>query len=502
MRPRWVGAMNFRRKFLLSVLAGALAALGHAPFDLWPVALLALAWLVWLVSIEPLAGRASVLAWAGGVGYFAIALHWIVQPFLVDVARHGWMAPFALVFVAAGLALFWGLAGWVSTKCPPRPIGFALALALAELARGYVLTGFPWALPAYVWTETPVRLTAALVGPFGLTALTLLIVSFPSLGQTRTRRLSFAGLSLVAIAALFATGLARDGDDNDQDKKIRLVQPNAPQHEKWDPEKAHLFVERMITFTQDDKGEVPPDLIIWPETAIPYRLDRADSVLSRLASAADGIPVVTGINRSDQGRNHNALITVERGGKVTQTYDKVHLVPFGEYIPFGQLARIVGLKSFAARDGYGFSPGPSVHLIDTPIGRALPLICYEAIFPQHIHASPERPDYLLQITNDAWFGTFSGPYQHLQQARFRAVEQGLPLVRVANTGVSAVIDARGEIKISLPLGKAGYRDAQLPVSLPPTLYSRTGDIPVAVVLLFMLGALTWTGWRNAIANGQ
>jgi apolipoprotein N-acyltransferase len=174
------------------------------------------------------------------------------------------------------------------------------------------------------------------------------------------------------------------------------------------------------------------------------------------------------------------------------TYDKQHLVPFGEYIPLGGLARLIGMQSFAARDGYGYSSGSGERRIDLGwMGRPMPLICYEAIFPAEVGAGA-RPDWLLQVTNDAWFGTFSGPYQHLAQARFRAVEQGLPMIRVANTGVSAVIDSRGRIVTSLPLGHGGYIDAALPPVAPETLYAMTGNAPTFVVLLAGLAALALT----------
>ncbi|NNL18969.1 MAG: apolipoprotein N-acyltransferase, partial [Boseongicola sp.] len=443
--------MSTRRLMGLSFLAGLLAALGHAPFGLWPVSLAGFAFLVWCVAgalprtpetfgaREGIRRRGAFVAWAGGVGYFALSLSWIVEPFLVDVARHGWMAPFAAVFMAGGLALFWGLAGWVGSG---RSLLFAVALAAAEMLRGHVFTGFPWGLPAYIWAETPVRMVASLVGPYGVTALTLVLVSLSSL---RGRAVVGSFASVLGLAALWVWGLANGSDPEITATSmgtVRLVQPNAPQDEKWHPKRAIGFVERQINYTAAPKDDV--DLIVWPETALPYRLDRAAPVLAQIAGAAQGVPVVTGINRSEAGRSHNSLIVVGSTGQAGEVYDKVHLVPFGEYIPFGQLARLVGLRSFAARDGYGFSPGPGVRLIETPLGRALPLICYEVIFPGHGRGL-ERPDYLLQITNDAWFGTVSGPYQHLDQARFRAVEQGLPLVRVANTGVSAVIDARGEI---------------------------------------------------------
>ena len=489
--------MSLRRPGLWAAGAGALAALGHAPFSLAPVSLVGFAGLIWLVAVQTRSPwGAARIAWVAGTIYFAVSLHWIVEPFLVDVARHGWMAPFALVLMAGGLALFWGgagyLAGYLGAARLSRGMAFAAALALAELARGYVLSGFPWALPGYIWIDSILSLFAADVGPYGLTAVTLLFTALPVVW----RRWWIGAVPLAAIGALSMVEAPPSAGSSSLGT-VRLVQPNAPQDEKWDPEKAHVFVERQIGFTEAPKDGV--DLIVWPETALPYRLDRATPVLQRMAGGADGVPVIFGINRSEDARNFNALVSIDATGAPTEIYDKVRLVPFGEFIPFGKLAELVGLRSFAAQDGYGFSPGAEVRAIDTPLGQALPLICYEAIFPQHIRALDARPDYLLQITNDAWFGVFSGPFQHLDQARFRAIEQGLPLVRVANTGVSAVIDARGHVIAQLELNEPGYLDVVVPQGHAATLYSRVGDSPVLVLLSFLLAALARHRWRNAIA---
>ncbi|QMU60055.1 MAG: apolipoprotein N-acyltransferase [Boseongicola sp.] len=480
----------------VALLGGAFAALGHAPFGYWPVAVIGFFLIVWTVTNSDVGFRAARAAWYAGLGYFAVTLHWIVEPFLVDVARHGWMAPFALVLMAGGLALFWGAAGWLASRVggQQRALAFAISLSAAEFLRGVVFTGFPWALPAYIWADTPALGLAAFFGPYGVTLIMLVLVALPLTFANKRlgSGLAFSGLAAMALPSLLV------GPDTSILGNVRLVQPNAPQHEKWHPEKAHIFVERQIGFTAEPKGNV--DMIVWPETAIPYRLDRAAPVFAQISAAAQGVPVITGINRTENGRNHNALITLESDGQPGDVYDKVHLVPFGEYIPFGQLAQAIGLRSFAARDGYGFNPGAGVRLIDTPLGRALPLICYEAIFPAHGRGL-ERPDYLLQITNDAWFGKFSGPFQHLDQARFRAVEQGLPLIRVANTGVSGVIDAYGRVTTSLDLGETGFLDATVPVARAETIYARTGDIPVILILLASLGALIVAQRRNAIAKG-
>jgi apolipoprotein N-acyltransferase len=281
---------------------------------------------------------------------------------------------------------------------------------------------------------------------------------------------------------------------------VRLVQPNAPQHEKWDPEKAVGFVMRQIDFTAAP-SDPRPDLIVWPETAIPYLLEQAEPVLEDIAAAADGVPVVIGAQRRDGYLAFNSLAVIGQGGRIEALYDKHHLVPFGEYIPLGGLATLIGMRSFAAEDGFGYSPGPGPQVIElAPIGTVLPLICYEAIFPQDVAGAPVRPDVLLQITNDAWFGEFAGPFQHLAQARMRAVEQNLPMIRVANTGVSAMIDSGGRILAEIPLGEAGWRDVALPEGGAPTVYSRTGDWGAFAVLLALFALLAAIRGRGTARN--
>jgi apolipoprotein N-acyltransferase len=228
----------------------------------------------------------------------------------------------------------------------------------------------------------------------------------------------------------------------------------------------------------------PADLTIWPETAVPYMLEYAPSVAGMVTEASGGRPVATGIQREAAGRFYNSLRVLEGDGAEAALYDKHHLVPFGEYIPFGDLAYDwFGLTAFAAQAGATYSAGPGPQVLDLgPFGRVLPLICYEAVFPRLVNAAPERADWILQITNDAWFGIWSGPFQHLEQAQLRATEQGLPMIRVANTGVTAVIDARGRITERLPFGTQAALDTRVPGALPPTLYSRWGDMPVLLLL--------------------
>ena len=483
-----------RLRLLLATATGAGIAAGQAPLGLWWLALPLLALLFHLIDRETRPLSAAWIGWLAGAGYFAAAMFWIAEPFMVDAARHGWMAPFALLLLSFGIALFWALAAWLGTRrrlWGSVALPLALAFTAAELLRSYVLTGLPWALIGHIWIDTPLMQLAALIGPLGLTLLACLVAALPVAGLARSRPVGLAGLTLAAL--IIGTGwlwghsqLALADAPRSPALVVRLVQPNAPQAEKWREDRAQVFLQRQLSFTAV-RATPQPDVVVWPETAVPYLLDQSAPVLQAIARASQGVPVILGLNRREGDRYYNSLIVTGAGGAVTASYDKHHLVPFGEYFPGGNIAATFGLTGFAARQGDGFSAGPGAVVLNLgALGRVLPLICYEAVFPQDLNAAPERPDWLVQITNDAWFGNLSGPWQHLAQARLRAVEQGLPLVRAANTGISAVIDARGRVVRSLPLNQTGYADAALPPSLPPTLYARTGDRAV-LVLLVLLG---------------
>jgi apolipoprotein N-acyltransferase len=466
---------------------GAVVATGQAPLGFWWLTLLGFAALVRLVTLAADARRAAWLGLFGGAGYFALALSWIIEPFLIDVARYGWMAPFAVVLLSFGLALFWALAAGLAGLLPRGPahvLAFAGALGAVELARGYVLTGFPWALIGHVWIDTPLAQVAALIGPSGLTLLTVVAVALP---------VAFRWQGLVVGIAVLTAGLGfgmmrlAEAEPGARGVTLRLVQPNADQRVKWEPDVAGMLFNRQLSYT----AVLPsPDLVIWPETAVPYLLEGNPEVAEAMATVAAGSPVIAGVQRYDGTQAWNSLVVIGDGGLITATYDKHHLVPFGEYIPFGDVMfEWFGVQAFAARQGNGYVAGPGAQVIDLggKLGRFVPLICYEAVFPQDLRGLPERPDWILQITNDAWFGTLTGPYQHLAQARFRAIEQGLPLVRVANTGISAVIDARGRVVAELPRGVPTYLDAGLPGAMAVPPYAKWGETPV-LVLLAGLGA--------------
>ncbi|MDT8856972.1 apolipoprotein N-acyltransferase [Paracoccaceae bacterium Fryx2] len=481
---RWSGPVRTGAAFGL----GAVMAAGQAPLEAWWLTLPALSAVIWLITMATGPRPAFRLGLFAGAGYFAAALNWIIEPFLIDVARHGWMAPFAVVLLAFGLGLFWAAAAALAHLRPfgGRALAVALTLTTAEMLRGTLFTGFPWALIGHVWIGTPVAQVAALAGPDGLTLLTTLAAALPvALGPSGLG----AGAVLVAAATCYGLWHLDAPGPSAASVTLRLVQPNAEQHLKWDADRARVYFERQLAYT----AALPrPDLTIWPETAVPYLLENAPGALAAISIAAADRPVVVGIQRTDGWRGFNSMAVVGPGGLVTGLYDKHHLVPFGEYIPFGDLAYdLLGLRAFAAQEGNGYSAGVGAAVLDLGpgLGTILPLICYEAVFPQDIRSAPSRPDWILQITNDAWFGTLTGPYQHLAQARLRAIEQGLPLVRVANTGVSAVIDAQGRITAQIPLGEAAFLDATLPAALPATPFSRLGQIPVWLLLAGLAAVL-------------
>lgn len=487
----WVAGLSRRKQLLLALISGAVAALGQAPVGAWPLTILALALVYGMFRLAQGWRRAAFLGWIFGVGYFAIALSWMIEPFLVDVARYGWMVPFVIVLVSTGFALFWGLGFGVAKVMGGRAIAWVAALVITEALRGTVFTGFPWAQIGHVLIDTPLLQWAIFAGSLGLSAIVLTAAT--SLWSALTMRNTTGLLALAAITGMHATGNAiNPAPVVPEDARImRLVQPNAPQRDKWDPIKSKIFFNRMLDFTAADTR---PDLIVWPEAAITPLLRNARPELEAIAKAADGVPVALGLVRVEGGRLYNSMIIVDQTGQVGDIYDKSHLVPFGEYMPFGDLLKRIGISGMASRDGNGFSPGPAGRVIEVAgVGTAQPLICYESIFSDDIRAVSERADFMMLITNDAWFGKISGPYQHLAQARLRSVEQGLPMIRAANTGISAMIDATGQITAQIPLGQAGWKDAALPPPMPPTFFARFGDLPILTLLAFMLFISAVTG---------
>lgn len=497
----------------LALTAGLAAAFAHPPFGLLPGLLGYAALLRAGDTVGPRPLRSAFLrGWLAGLGYFAVGVWWVTEAFLVDIRAHGWMAPFALVFLSGGLALFWGAALLLYRLIAPkgvwRVLVFAGALAGLEWLRGHILTGFPWNLPGETWRAGSAPSQAAsVVGVYGLTWVTLALAAAPALlldKTPRARRVAAVGLALAALAGLYGFGMLRLAGapaDDPHATQVRVVQANVDQKEKWKPENLELLFSTYESLTRQPAAK-PVDVVIWPEGALPAVIDDlvapGSPYTPRLAGMlAPGQTLMMGANRAGlaEGGTYdyfNSLVAFRRedgGLQVTGVYDKYKLVPFGEFLPMGALATRVGFRSLVHMPE-DFTAGPPPRSI-APAGlpRVLPLVCYEALFPELARAAArrpgERPSWLLNVSNDAWFGATSGPLQHLSLASYRAIEEGIPMVRATPTGVSAVIDAFGRTVPGAQLGqgKLGVIDATLPPALGETTYSRFGDVIFAFMLM-------------------
>ena len=507
-------------RLLLAVLFGAGAALALAPWYLWPLMVVGFSGLLWLLQGTAGSGRAFAHGWAFGVGYFLVGLHWIGHAFLVDAERFAWMMPFAVFGLAAGLALFPALAAAlarrVSQPGPSRLLALALFWGLLEWLRGWLLTGFPWLLSGHVWAGGDVSLQAnAYLGASGLGLLTVLAAAAPALFISRDRGLRKQGV-VVNVLALALVGLVLvlamlrwqgAAVDNHPGVRLRLVQAGIAQADKWRPElrDQHLALYLRLSLGPDKSGR-PPNFthLIWPETATPFFLDRDHE---RRRVIARSLPrdslLITGSPRRADGRGnkpklYNSVLTLASGGAVKALYDKQHLVPFGEYLPLRKVLAYLGLDKLA-HGAVDFSSGGGPRVVSTPgLPPFRPLICYEIIFPREIFDTGNNsyPRWLLNLTNDAWFGDSFGPRQHLAIARIRAVELGLPVVRAANTGISAIIDPYGRIKAQLSLSAKGVIDSNLPIALPKTVYARLGDWIFALLCLLLAGLIIQVNRRQ------
>jgi apolipoprotein N-acyltransferase len=497
--------------------AGAVSVLALAPINAWPVLFLTFPVLVWLLDGSGAGalggmGSAAIAGWCFGFGYFLAGLYWIGFAFLVDVKTFGWLLPFAVLGLPAVLALFTGLglalAQALWTRGPARVLVLALALTASEWLRGHLLSGFPWNAFGYALTGSlTLAQGSALVGLWGLTFFAVYLFASPAVladDTTEHGHLWFAPmLALGGLAALTAYGAVRLSQAPTTfvpGVRLRIMQPNLPQDDKFNYSAKQQVMSRYLVLSERSTQPGSAGLkevthLIWPESAFPFFLTREPDALAQIAALlANRTVLITGAARIAEPapdgqtlRAFNSIYVIDRDGSVLAVYDKVHLVPFGEYLPFQKLLEDLGFTQLTKVQG-GFLSGDrrrALALRDAPT--FLPLICYEIIFPDEAVPKGERPGWLLNVTNDGWFGNSSGPYQHFQQARVRAIEQGLPLVRAANTGISAVVDPFGRIVSELPLGTEGVVDSGLPQRLAPTLYLRGGD--VLVKILFGLGFL-------------
>ena len=498
----WFVASRRVVRWLVPISLGVFASLSH---EIWMSGIVAvIASLILAFLLVPTHPRdAAWFGWLLGLSYFAMTMRWLVEPFLVDPVRHGWMAPFAIILMGGGLALFWAfafwLARWIAGHGASVIMWLPITLTVMEIARGHVLSGFPWGLLSYALIGGVGDVLFASFGPYGTTLLLISIagsIAYCLSAGSWWIWIGHGGVFIFSSCLIIWSVVGEVTLIPETTKTIvRLIQPNALQHQKWDDDWMEIFFDRAIE--QTAAGEAP-DVVIWPETSIPALLDNAQPLIEKMSIAARGAPIVAGIQRREGNNYFNSAILIEGPQTVTAISDKSHLVPFGEYIPLSWLLEPLGLGTLVDQV-VGFTPGTGDGMMHIDgLGLVRVLICYEGIFPEDMQRGDVRPDVLLIITNDAWFGKSAGPHQHLRQAQARAVEQGLPVIRVANTGISAVITPWGDIIAQLPLNEAAYLDVMVPTALPPTLYARIGDWPLTVLLTFciLLGGIV--RWRFVV----
>lgn len=491
---------------------GALAALAHPPFSMLP-GLLGYAALVLLADRAPSAGSAFRLGWLAGFSYFLISCWWVAEAFLVNPAQ-AWMAPFAAALLPAGVAVFWAAPLALYRRFAPAGLGRVLVFpglfVLFEWLRGHVLTGFPWNPVGATWAAgSPMSQTAAVVGVYGLSLLTLIGLCAPLALVRPGPRKARAGIALAGVALLAALWLGGAWRLNHAvvqpgDTLLRIVQADVQQETKWTPEAYEGIVRRYINLTARP-GTATPDVVIWPEGSLPAL---ANDVFAPGAPEAEamaralqpGQTLLLGLGRGAPGpdgrmRYHNALFALQDEGadglRIAAVYDKHRLVPFGEYLPLGELMSRLGVRSLVHVPA-DFTPGPKPAPITVPgLAPVQPLICYESLYPGFTPGGAARPAWIVNVSNDAWFGRSSGPLQHLNLASFRAIETGLPVVRSTPTGVSAVIDPWGRVVpgARLDSGESGVIDARLPLPAAATPYGRFGDLLWLPLLLAALAPL-------------
>lgn len=531
----WVRGQSGWRARWLAFAAGALSDLALAPFFFWPVLFLTLPVLVWRLDAVEAAdpvdrpprwhrtalARAAGTGWWFGFGYFAFGLFWLGEAFLVDAKTFAWLLPFAVTLMPAGLALFYAAAAavvWrVTTPGISRILGLAAALGAAEWLRGHVLTGFPWNVLGYALTAPPSLMQmAGVIGIYGLTLWVVLICAAPlvlaaeNVGAARTRWAMPCAIALVPLLAAYAYGtiiLSRPAPADVPGVRLRIVQPSVLQHEKWKPENQRRIFDQHLALSRTNVAGEQAGLagithVIWPEAAMPFfPLEQPEAISAITEVLGSDVTLITGALRRLPKRTvetepgvirtfssfdyFNAMMVFAPGvSGAASVYDKIHLVPFGEYLPAQSLLEAIGLQQLTRLRG-GFSSGPSPRplLSAGSLDKFGPLICYEAIFPGAVIQGSERPTVLINVTNDGWFGNTSGPRQHLHQTRVRAVEEGLPIIRAANNGISAVIDPNGRLVATLGMNATGVLDSALPGALAPPPYAWARDWPFTANLL-------------------
>ncbi len=502
---QWTSAQGWRRRALAFVL-GVLATLSLPPYFLFPLLFVSFSGLFLLLRSAPSVRAGFADGWWWGWGFYISGMYWMCNALLTDAEKFAWLIPFALFGLTSIIAVYPAIAcamlRKVNARGLPSLIIFAGIWLALEHARGYLFSGFPWNLPAYAVAFSEVSLqSAALLGAYGLSGLVVLLAVLPAafwceeISPLRAKLVALAGVLVVIGLGLWGYQRLQAADARPEAERfvpnlmLRLVQADIAQHHKWQPEKQMQGLQAHIDLTRS-AGLEKITHVIWPETALPYVV-RQNSAITRLIGQVlpDDISLISGALR-DQGtgdswRVWNSMVMFNGKGDVTGVYDKSKLVPFGEFLPFRELIP-EGWKTPVGNTDYSAGEGmQTLHWQGLP--PVSPLICYEVIFPERAVNDKDPAKWLLSVTNDAWFGDSSAPHQHFQMARMRAVEQGVPLIRVANTGISASVDAYGRVQALLGVGEKGILDVALPASLPDrTPYGEHKDVFMQLLIALAL----------------
>lgn len=499
------------RRAGLAVVAGAVGALALPPFDIFASMFISFTLLIWLLdgaTGNAETGRAGLSSsfwtgWLFGLGYFVCGLWWLGNALLLEADEFAWAIPLAVLGLPAVLAIFYGLATMLARLVWSDGMGRIAALAAAfgfvEWLRSFVATGFPWNAIGYAAMPVPLMMQSSYVlGILAITPLAIFVFAAPAL--LGTRRGAWPGLLLAAalIIGHLGYGAVRlygaPAQANDTTLTVRLVQPAIDQSQKMEnTDRIGIFEKHLaLTAAPPEEGKPRPDIVVWPETSVPFILTENPDALVRIGDVLEeGQILLTGAVRAEErgaGQAplfYNAVYMIDDKGQILGASDKVHLTPFGEYVPYENLLREFGIEELISLPG-GFTAASSRSVLKLPSGVGFyPLICYEAIFPAEIAPDLGGASVILNVTNDAWFGATPGPYQHFQQARLRAVETGIPLIRVANSGISAVIDPHGRIIDGLSLNSVGAVDTTLGAKNVPERSIYNHDLNFWLVLVVM-----------------
>ncbi|HEU0099855.1 MAG TPA: apolipoprotein N-acyltransferase [Allosphingosinicella sp.] len=497
-----------------SFLAGLAAACGFEPIGLWPLTLAAFAVLLWLVREAPGLRSALARGWWFGVGHFILGLNWIATAFTYQAEMPASLGYLAVVLLALYLAVYPAVAAGLARRLGVGSdlrfvLVFAAAWIVTEWLRANLFTGFAWNPAGVAILPTPLSYSARLVGTYGLSGLTVLLAGILLL--LARRRLRPAGAAAAGVAALGLAGwLAGGAAPESAGRSLRIVQPNIGQQDKWREGFQQESMTRLRRLSASSEAE--PRLLLWPEAAVTRPLENGlrdpGHIIEMLELRRDvaamlgekDLLLTGGVTwRSADGRDvtsaTNSVFAIDRTGRILARYDKAHLVPYGEYLPMRPILSTLGLSRLAPGD-VDFDPGPGARTLDLPIvGKAGFQLCYEIIFSGEVVDRRNRPAFLFNPSNDAWFGAW-GPPQHLAQARLRALEEGLPVLRSTPTGISAVIDSDGSLLHSLKLGTAGVIDTRLPAPRTPTPFARVGNL-LPLLLALLLAALAMVEQRIA-----